>query len=167
MAQGVQAGQIPVVYASNSGGTRMGAELIATHLTKAGYPADAVSASHASPVRIAKAKTIAIGSCSWLRNNPDGPQEGQLPEFMEDFMERLVIQPGFRGSNVALFGFGRHEYTRFCGAVDILESMVAKHGGTLFVNSLRVDGFFTENEEPIGEWADELADAIANLPQLA
>jgi flavodoxin I len=167
MARGVQVGPIPVIYASNSGGTRMGAGLIAERLTAAGLTADTVSASHAAPTRVAKAETLVIGSCSWLRQNPDGPKEGQLPEFMEDFMERLVIQPSFRGTNVALFGFGRHEYTHFCGAVDILESMVSRHGGALFVNSLRVDGFFVQNQEAIGSWADALAGSIKDLPQLA
>jgi flavodoxin len=145
----------------------MGAELIAERLRAAGLPADAISASQAAPTRIAKADVMVIGSCSWRRDTPDGPREGQLPEFMEQFIDRLIAQSGFRGSQVALFGFGRHEYTHFCGAVDILEDKVSQAGGVLFANSLRVDGFFSENEADIVSWADAVADAIANLPQLA
>lgn len=158
---------IPVVYASNSGNTKAGAELIADRLTVAKLPAEAVSASAIAPTTVAKAPLLVIGSCSWLRQTAAGPTQGELPEFMHQFVTRLVAQPSFSGTRVAIFGFGRHEYTHFCGAVDKLESALSGAGAELIVSSLRVDGFEVESQAQITEWTDRLASVMTDLPQLA
>lgn len=162
-----QLAAIPVVYASNSGNTKAGAELIAERLTAAKLPAEAVSASAISPTTVAKLPLVVIGSCSWLRQTSAGPTQGELPEFMHQFVTRLLAQPGITNIRVAIFGFGRHEYTHFCGAVDKLESALSGAGAELITDSLRVDGFEVQNRDQITEWADQLAAKIANLPQLA
>ena len=167
MTRGNTNQQIPVVYASNSGNTRDGAQLIAAELTAAGQAAEAVSVSKLSPSVAAKAPFIVIGSCSWLRQTAAGPTEGEIPEFMHSFVQRLVQQPGFQGTQVAIFGFGRHEYTHFCGAVDKLETILSGAGAEMLVDSLRVDGFFVQNEEPIRAWAAKLSHQLADRPQLA
>lgn len=162
-----QPAPIPVVYASNSGNTKDGAALIAAMLTEAGFSAEAISASAVSPTVIARAPVTVIGSCSWLRQTAAGPTQGELPEYMHQFVQRLVAQPGFRGTTVAIFGFGRHEYTHFCGAVDKLETILSGNGAELVLDSLRVDGFYVRNEEVITEWARRLAGELSKQSQLA
>lgn len=147
---------VAIVYASNSGNTMRAAELVSAELAAAGYQ---VALHDVSAVSVASLDPDiwVLGSCTWLRMTDQGPTQGELPEHMHGFIERLVASGRLSGKPCAVFALGRHEYTRFCGAADRLEEAIQQAGGYLLADSLRIDGFIQNNETAVRDWAKGLA----------
>lgn len=151
--------KILLIYASNSDNTRQAALHVADVLRTAGHAVTVVTAEKASMDQVASAEVCILGSCTWLREG----KQGQLPEHMHALVEKLRSLPALSGKSMAVFGFGRHEYTHFCAAADELEAVANQAGAKLLVPTLRVDGFYHHNTEPVTRWADELAAAIKRI----
>lgn len=150
---------IVLIYASNSDNTRQAALHIANRCKSRAFRVTAVSAENAELNDVAAADVCVLGSCTWLR---DG-QQGQLPEHMHRLTERLRSQPSLADKPMAVFGFGRHEYTHFCAAADELEGLVHAAGGELLLEPLRVDGYYHHNVDVVDEWASGLSRAIGGV----
>lgn len=151
---------ILIAYASNSGNTLYVSERIAEALQKAGHAVTVRNIAELSPRELADYELCVLGSPTWLQQTAEGPREGQLTQQWQDFAERV------RGADLpterrfAVFGLGRHEYTRFCGAADELEKLVGDLRGKLVVESLRFDGFPQHRDIEVGSWVRRLIDAL-------
>lgn len=166
MSRGDQPDRITVaiIYASNSGNTMRAAERISEVLRESGH-APVIRSADATAAVLEDVDFWILGSCTWLRQTDDGPKQGELPEHMYRFVREAVAGGLFRGKPCAIFGFGRHEYTKFCGAADHLEEAVTDSGGYLEVETLRVDGFYDTNKEVVDSWAHQVATTLKKTPQ--
>lgn len=107
--------------------------------------------SQTQPDELGNYDLVVLGSPSWDFEDKEGwPHEDYLP-----FMEQ-VKGKSFEGKKFAVFGLGDSSYTHFCGAVEHLENIVKEAKGTLVSDSLRIDGFYfnqEQNSEKTREWA--------------
>jgi len=149
--------KILLAYASNSGNTLQAAEHIAATLAQHRLTVEIKDIVETTPVELGAYDLCILGSCTWLR---DGI-EGQLPNQFYTFAATLRREHHqFPGKHFAVFAFGRHEYTHFCGAADELEKLVHDVHGTLVTDTLRVDGFYQRNVAAIETWALGLAKTV-------
>lgn len=140
-----------VFYGSNSGNTRMVAEWIAEKLSRQ-YKASLFDVAHAAPRDLEDAALLVFASNTWLTDLGSGPQEGQLPSQWVSFAAALKKSYPLEGRRVAIVALGRHEYTNFCAAADHLQALVARLGGHLVGEPLRVDGFPHHQRSVVDEW---------------
>jgi flavodoxin I len=153
---------ILVAYATNSSGTLVTSVVIATILKNAGHTIAHKDIRAVLPNELTNYDLIVFGSPSWDYNSPEGRLEGQPHEFFRKFIKEAdsISLPNKR---FAIFGLGDTAYIKFTGAVDHLEVFVKKMGGKLIIPSLRIDGFYfnqEDNEKKAALWADELAKAL-------
>lgn len=145
-----------IAYSSNSGNTMLVARGIAAALEARGHAAMVKNVSHADIAELAKSDAVLLGCPSWLT---DG-QEGQPTAQFNAFAAKLRKGPRFDAKPFGVFGCGRHEYTKFTGAVEMLERLAEEVGGVLVIPSLRIDGFPHHQSDTIAAWANELADYL-------
>ncbi|MBI3385088.1 flavodoxin domain-containing protein [Candidatus Gottesmanbacteria bacterium] len=145
---------IIVLYATNSGGTFMAAQTVADVLKKAGNQVDLKNVNEADQNGLAKYDLVAIGSPSYDYNG----KEGQPHEEMVNFLNKLAKET-IENKKFAVFGLGDSSYIEFCGAVKEIEKKITELGGKLVTDSLKIDGFFfqqDQNTQKINEWAKNL-----------
>ncbi len=150
--------QFFIGYATYSSGTLLVSEFIENELNKRGARVVRKDIRYASKNDLKQNDVIILGSPSWWNRNKDGMPH----EFMLSFMESLHGYT-FPAKKFAIFGLGDTAYTKFCGAVDQLEDFVASLKGELIVPSLRIDGFFfqqNENEKKVKEWTHKIISRI-------
>ena len=148
-----------VVYASNSGNTRMVAERIAERLTDQGIETTVRDVVGMKPHELRGYNLVIFGSCTWLTVIDGTPLQAQLPEHMHRFVESAE-HTRLPDTRFAVFALGRHEYTGFAAAASHLQVLVHKLGGAELVSPLKVDGFPHHQLDAVDAWADQLA---ANL----
>lgn len=148
-----------VVYASNSGNTRMVAERLGERLREHGLEAVVHDVVGLRPADLRGYDLVVFGACTWERFVDGSRLQAQLPEHMHRFVHSAehVRLPD---SRFAVFALGRHEYTGFAGAAAHLEVFVHKLGGAEIIPALKVDGFPHHQLEEVDAWADQL---VANL----
>lgn len=155
-----------ILYATNSGGTQRASEIIAEVLTGAGMSVTRKKAQEAHPDEIVAYDLTVLASPSWdYQDKEKGRMEGQPHIEMRGFMEKAQGKT-FPGHQFAIIGLGDTSYMYFTGAVGHLEKFVEQLGGNRVVDSLRVDGFYFDqdaNEAKIRDWAVKLA-AITREP---
>src|SRR5687767_11728141 len=116
-----------VAYASNSGSTKLVAERLGHALTHHHWEVTVRDVASMTPNDLQGYELIVLGSCTWERNLPTGRLEGQLPEHMHRFAEKLAQRPPkLESDRFAIFGLGRSEYTAFCGAVNHLKVLIGR-----------------------------------------
>jgi flavodoxin len=155
--------KVLIVYASNSGNTLMVANRIAEGLTGAGHQPTIQNAAATSPEDLADYDLILFGSCTWLLGPPEGPQEGQLQRQWFSLAAKLREGPRYDGKLFAVFALGRREYTKFCGAADELEQLVADLGGRLATKSFRLHGFPHHQLETVDGWTIQLLNDLKGV----
>jgi flavodoxin len=148
-----------VVYASNSGNTRMVAERVGERLRQHGAQVTVRDVYRMRPADLRGYDLVVFGSCTWLRIVNGQPLQAQLPEYMHRFAESAE-HTRLPGTRFAVFALGRHEYTGFAGAANHLRVLVHKLGGTELVRPLLVDGFPHHQLEAADTWADQLMAAV-------
>ena len=157
---------ILILYATNSGGTQIVCEIIAKVLEDKGHTVKTVNVRGGDPELMNTAEAVVLASPSWDYHG----MEGQPHEDMRDFINkaeknRFEGKPFdfAQGKPFAVAGLGDLSYMYFTGAVDKMEKFVKEAGGTLSLPSLRIDGFFFDQErcEAITrKWAEELAASL-------
>lgn len=148
---------ILVVYATFSSGTKVAAEAVASHLANKGENVTVRLAAETEASDIENHDFLVFASPSWYTDEKDG-----MPH--DDFIQLQKRLEGkvFEGKKCAVFGLGDNTYAHYCGAVDHLESMVNQFKGKLVAPSLRIDSFFTDQEEKqrsLRTWADTCIEA--------
>ena len=151
-----------LVYGTNSGGTSLVAETVASQLRAKGHQ---VSLKHAKDVQPTELSddfdAVILGSCTWERYTSSGERlEGQLQQHMFELLEHSNVPSQRR---FALFALGDSSYTDFCAAADHLEAAVRKWSGTLIVPSLRLDSYYfnlRKNRTVVVEWSKKLTEKL-------
>lgn len=147
---------ILLVFATNSGGTEMAAQLITQQLTN--HTVTMKRAVEATLEDVQQAECVILGSPSW----DYAGKEGQPHDDFHAFQGKLASAQ-FDGKKFAVFGLGDTSYKHFCGAVDELETWISGWKGTLVVPSLRIDKFFyqqAEATEAINSWCQKLTSTL-------
>lgn len=151
--------KVLIVYASNSGNTKLVAERIGERLAEHGFSGEVRDVARMRPADLRDHDVIIFGSCTWERTVDGQKLEAQLPEHMHRFAESTehVKLPD---AKFAIFALGRHEYTGFAGAANHLQVLVRKLGGALLTKPLKIDGFPHDQLETVDTWTDGLAAVI-------
>lgn len=134
--------KILVIYASYSGSTQMAAETVTEKLKESGNSVEQKTAGEVNLNDIVNFDLVIFGSPSWDYNGLEGqPHEdfAKLAESNKDF--------SFANKPCAVFGLGDSSYMHFCGAVDYLDDFVKKHNGKLIADSLKIDGYFMDQDK--------------------
>ncbi|MDO8451884.1 MAG: flavodoxin domain-containing protein [bacterium] len=150
---------ILIVFATNSGGTQEAVGLVEETLKSLHFTVSVKPALQALPDDITSSNAIILASPSWDYGN----EEGQPHEDFFPFM-KLCEGKVFEGKPFAILGLGDSSYTKFCGAVDHLETFVKTLHGTLVVPSLRIDGYYSRHDNPdkVKAWTNTL---VKTFPQ--
>jgi len=153
-----------IVYGTNSSGTETVSHVVADQLKKAGHEVRVVHAPDATATMLPEYDVVLLGSCTW-DGIFDGKTrlEGQLQEHMQHFVDgakgiRLDSRP------FAIFALGDSSYQEFCAAADHLEKFVQEVGGKLIVPSLRIDGYYfneDKNNQAVEGWTQSVIKALA------
>lgn len=145
---------ILLMYATYSSGTSMAAQTVADTLTNHSHTVTVKLVEETDPSEFAAYDLVILASPSW---DYEG-KEGQPHQHYVAFIKKLEGQT-MPGKKFAVFGLGDSSYIHFCGAVDELEKFVKALQGTLVVQSLRIDGYFFDqdtNTQKLVSWADTL-----------
>lgn len=145
-----------LLYATNSGGTEMAAQIVVQQLSA--HTVDMKRVIEANPDELSGYDAIILGSPSW---DFDG-KEGQPHDDFWEFKKKMEGK-SFEGKKFAIFGLGDSSYKIFTGAVDELERWVADWKGTKIVDSLRMDKFYykqAENMQLIEQWCGKLNEVL-------
>ncbi len=148
---------IILVYATNSGSTYLVGQLIKEVLEK-NHAITVKTAAETNLADFKKADLIILGSPSWYFDH----KEGYPHETMMHLISKLRGE-NFSYTKFAIYGCGDSSYTYLCGAVDHLEKWVAEIQGQKIVDSLRIDGFYFDEEKNsrlVTAWAEELSKKI-------
>lgn len=146
--------KILIAYATYSGSTSQAAQIVTDTLTTSGHTATLKTIAEIAPDELSSYDIIVFGSPSWDYEGKDGYPHGDFMTFINKVGDSRLEK------KFAIFGLGDQSYQHFCGAVDILETFVTKIGGTLVQPSLRINGFYFDNEgntQKIKEWAQKLS----------
>ncbi|MBI4093118.1 MAG: flavodoxin family protein [Candidatus Kerfeldbacteria bacterium] len=149
---------ILLIYATNSSGTLLAAEIVRDVLQATGHTVTMKRANAVDPKEMKSFDHVILGSCTWDRMDGQTHLQGQLQEHMFELKQKLqgTILPGHKFS---VFGLGDSSYSLFCRAVDELQTMVNDLGAELVGEPLRIDGFFfhqDRNEQQVREWVEGL-----------
>lgn len=149
--------KILLVYGTLSGSTMTAADIITATLRSGGHDVSELSADAAHKDLLQTSDVVIIGSPSWEDEGKDGQP---LPE-VRLFLESVTAEE-LSGKKVAIFGLGDISYPHFCGAVDVLEAKLKERNVAPFIQSIRIDRYYSssENEQKIREWASQLNSAL-------
>jgi flavodoxin len=143
-----------ILYATYSGGTETAVNILADELKAKGQSVDLKNPAQTDPADLSGYDLIVFASPSWDTDGKEGqPHEDFFP-FMEKTKGKLP-----EGKKFAVLGLGDSSYPHFCGGADVLETFVSDSKRNLSVPSLRIDGFFFNQEkhtQSIKDWAQKL-----------
>ncbi len=153
-----------IVYATNSSGTMLAAELASRVLQAANHTVTLKRANAVDPGDFKLYDLVVLGSCTWGLVINGQWMQGQLQNHMYDLQQKLVTEQHiFPGKKFAVFALGDSSYTHFCAAADHLQGLVNDLGGELIAEPLRIDGWFfrpKQNEKLLTDWAGSVAAAM-------
>lgn len=149
---------ILIVYATFSNGTATASQTVAEELTHSNHNVTIKKIRDTSPEDFQHRDLIIMASPSWLV----GGKEGQPHDDYFAAQERFTPD-AFRGKRFAVIGLGDATFAHFCGAVDFLQDWIQQMNGQLVMESLRVDGYYFDqdkNTELIKDWAHTLSKTL-------
>lgn len=148
---------ILISYATNSGSTYDAVTVLSNTLRESGHTVTVKDALSTAEADFTANDVIVLATPSW---DYDGI-EGQPLEDMTKLVDSLKDKT-FENKMFAILGTGDISYKAYCGAVDILETKVAEWKGKKVVDSLKIDRYYTQPENPqkVTDWAKNLAAAI-------
>lgn len=146
---------ILLIFATNSGGTQIASGIVSEILKDHNHQITVKNVREADPSELANFDLVIFGSPTWDYNG----QEGQVHVDYRPFMEKAkgLTLPN---KKFAVYGLGDSTYTYFCGAVGHLENFIKNLGGQLITDSLKIDGFYFDqdkNSKIVSDWAENLA----------
>ena len=152
--------KIKIIYGTNSGGTRVVSEYIASLLEARGHQVKVENVRLTKPSTLTEgADFIFLGSCTWERITPTAHLQGQLQQHF------LALQKALKGTTTpgqryAIFALGDSSlYRAFAAAADHLKKMVGDLKGEVVGQELRIDNYFFEpekNQKLIQAWVKGL-----------
>lgn len=155
--------RILLIYGTYSTGTMRASEKLTGFLSQMGHTVDMRRVDTIQQQDLDGNDLIIMGSPSWKVQGKEGmPHEHYYP-LMDRLRGRQYNKP------FAVFGLGDDSYAKVCGSADHLEEFVKELGGNLIVPTLRVEGFYFNEEdrtEEIQEWAQTISQAVSQVPGL-
>ncbi len=145
--------KILLVYATNSAGTFVVADIINNILAK-DFSVNMLNASETGLNDADNYDVIILGSPTWDYGGRDGMPHEMMMELLNKWQHKSLAQKQF-----AVFGCGDKMFVEFCAAVDYMEKFIDSAGGRLLLPSLRLNNFFFEldnNTELAKKWAGDL-----------
>ncbi|MFT9846730.1 flavodoxin [Aneurinibacillus sp. REN35] len=122
--------KVLLIYASMSGNTETIANLVEEGMQLSGMDVVKKEVFDARTDEIANYDGVVLGAYTW--------GDGELPDEFLDFYDDLS-ELDLTGKTLAVFGSGDTSYPIFCGAVDVLEALIAGQGGTLAAEGLKIE----------------------------
>ena len=150
--------KVLIVFATNSGGTQIAADLVKATLGKNNHEVFIKEVRETNAAEFAEYDLIILSSPSWDYEGLEGQPHPDYRPFMQGIKDGQ-----FTGKKFAIVGLGDSSYTVFCGAVNVLGDFIKKIGGTL-VDSIKIDGFYLDqatNSQKLDDWAQNLAQKIS------
>jgi flavodoxin len=142
-----------IIYGTGGGNSLLVSEAIQSGLQESGVETDLKRVELTNVDEIKEFDLVVMVSSTW--------NEGELQDNFVPFYEEFIEAEGFEGELFAVVGLGDSEnYDVYNTAADILEEAVAKVGGTLLVDPLKVDGDPYERLDNYKMWGEELADVL-------
>lgn len=111
-----------IVYASLTGNTEEGAEILEEAFEEAGVDVEVVEASFADPEDFLDYDIVVVGTYTY------GP-DGNLPEEIVDFYEELE-EVDLSGKVFGTFGSGDDFYEKYCKSVDDFDQKLTQAGAS-------------------------------------
>lgn len=146
-----------LVFATYSSGTHMAADVVSQALSAKGHTVDLKDVQEVQLDAFNNYDLVILATPSWDINGQGGFPHEHFVAFIEAAKGKTMP-----GKKFAIFGLGDSSYPEFCGGVDHLEKFVKDLQGTLVTPSLRIDGYFFNQEEAnakISEWIQSLPTA--------
>ncbi len=145
---------ILILYATYSSGTEIACQTIEGILKQHNHTVTRKLVKETPFDELSEYNLIILGSPSWDHEGREG-----LPH--EDFIHFITLShfPTLPHKKFAVIGLGDSTYAHFCGAVDHLENFVKHVHGELLLPSLRIDGFYFNQEknlELIKQWTQQI-----------
>ena len=147
--------KILIVFATNSGGTQLAADLLKETLVKNSHEVTVKEVRETNIDEFAGVDLVILASPSWDYEGLEGQPHPDYREFIDKAKDKKFV-----GKKFAVVGLGDSSYTYFCGAVDHIEKFVKDLNGTLTAESLKIDGFYLDqagNSQKLSDWAQKLA----------
>lgn len=146
---------ILILYATYSSGTEIACQTIEGILKQHNHTITRKMVKETPLDELTRYDLIILGSPSWDYEGDEGQPHQDFINFITTNSPHTLPSKKF-----AVIGLGDSTYAHFCGAVDHLENFVKQVKGELLLPSLRVDGFYFNQEknlEQIKQWAQEIA----------
>lgn len=151
--------KVLLVFATNSGGTQLASDLVKDTLSKNNHAVVIKEIRETNADEFSGFDLVVLASPSWDYEGLEGQPHPDYRQFIDSSKGKNL-----NGRKFAVLGLGDSSYTYFCGAVDHLEKFVKELGGSLAVESLKIDGFYLDqsgNTEKIQKWAENLSQKLS------
>jgi flavodoxin I len=153
----VQRRAFHIVFASTSGHTEYVVEALIDSLRSItpGWEIEQTMAEQAQPQDLLDGDVLVLASATWNT----GGIEGQLNPHMWVLLHDKAKTLDLAGKPCACIGLGDHRYFYTARAADHLQHYVKAHHGRLIVPTLKIINEPYGQEEAVGVWSRQLADA--------
>lgn len=143
--------KIIILYATYSGSTDMASATV-EELLKNKHDVTRKLVNQSDPKELNDYQIVVLCSPSW---DFDG-QEGMPHEDFITYISKAKTN-SYQNQKFAVLGLGDSSYSHFCGAVEHLEKFIADVKGQLISPSLKIDGYFYDqngNTQKISDWVN-------------
>lgn len=143
-----------ILFATYSGSTEMAAQVAHDALKARNFDVTMKMVADTTPEELADYKLIVIASPTWDFEGQEG-----MPH--EDFMnfQTKIKDISYPQISFAILCLGDSSYAHFCGAAEHLENMVTEVKGKLVSETLKIDGYFYDqegNKAKIIDWVNKI-----------
>lgn len=146
--------KVLIAYATNSGGTFFATQIVEQVIKSNKHSVTRKEIEELSATNFKEYDLIIFASPSWNYKGAEGELQTSFKEFVQDFSGKSLAS-----KKCAVFGLGDSTYLYFCGAVDRLERFVKDTGGILLSPSLRIDGYYRNEQlhnKILEDWTEKI-----------
>lgn len=150
-----------IAYATNSGGTFFATQTVEHALKSKRHSVTHKEIEDTNCNELKSYDLIIFASPSWNYAGAEGELQTSFRTFVGNYSGNSL-----KNKKCAVFGLGDSSYLYFCGAVDRLEKFVKEHGGKLFALSLRIDGYYRNEQlhnEMLEQWVEKILTSYSIL----
>ena len=147
--------KICIVYGSETGHTRTGADMIAAALSGKGFAVTSRDVTETGVEVFGQGYDLyLLGVSTW------GAVEEEVQQDFMPFYEAMA-ETDLTGRKVAVFGSGDEGYDAFAKAVDFVAQRARERGATVVIDSLKWHLSPEGSETAIADWVDAVANTVA------
>ncbi len=151
--------KVLIAYATYSSGTQTVSEGIEELLQELEYTVKRKIIADVNPDELGEYDFVIFGSPSWMIEHKDGQPHHLFLEFIKKSQNKTFPKTLF-----AIYGLGDTAYAHFCGAVDHLEEFIENLQGIHIKPSLRIDGYYFNQDEYDRNVKTWLHDILQKIP---